>query len=96
MFPTAAGMRICRVGDDGVLTIPDFDGNLFFATLGNILLNGKAGLLFRGFHHRRSAADEGKAEVIFDSPEITAFQVRSRFWTFKGRHGSYVAAMHWR
>jgi hypothetical protein len=38
-----------RIGNDGVLTIPDFDGNLFFSTLGNIFVNGKAGLLFVDF-----------------------------------------------
>ncbi|MEO1027647.1 MAG: pyridoxamine 5'-phosphate oxidase family protein, partial [Pseudomonadota bacterium] len=35
-----------RVGKDGELTIPDFAGNLFFNTLGNIHQNGQAGLLF--------------------------------------------------
>ncbi|OEC97144.1 pyridoxamine 5'-phosphate oxidase family protein [Rhizobium sp. YK2] len=72
-----------RVGDDGVLTIPDFDGNLFFATLGNILLNGKAGLLFVDFTTGDMLQMTGKAEVIFDSPEIAAFQGAERFWTFK-------------
>ncbi|MGP4673943.1 2Fe-2S iron-sulfur cluster-binding protein [Agrobacterium salinitolerans] len=72
-----------RVGDDGVLTIPDFDGNLFFATLGNILLNGKAGLLFVDFATGDVLQMTGKAEVIFDSPEIDAFQGAERFWTFK-------------
>ncbi|MBX5041221.1 2Fe-2S iron-sulfur cluster binding domain-containing protein [Rhizobium lentis] len=71
-----------RIGDDGVLTIPDFDGNLFFATLGNILLNGKAGLLFVDFTTGDMLQMTGKAEVIFDSPEIAAFQGAERFWTF--------------
>lgn len=72
-----------RIGDDGVLTIPDFDGNLFFATLGNILLNGKSGLLFVDFKTGDMLQMTGKAEVIFDSPEIAAFQGAERFWTFK-------------
>ena len=38
-----------RIGEDGVLTVPDFAGNLFFNTLGNFLLNPKAGLLFVDF-----------------------------------------------
>uniref|UniRef100_UPI00398C3802 FAD-binding oxidoreductase n=1 Tax=Rhizobium mayense TaxID=1312184 RepID=UPI00398C3802 len=71
-----------RVGDDGVLTIPDFDGNLFFATLGNILLNGKAGLLFVDFNTGDMLQMTGKADVIFDSPEIAAFQGAERLWTF--------------
>jgi hypothetical protein len=72
-----------RIGDDGVLTIPDFDGNLFFATLGNILLNGNAGLLFVDFTTGDMLQMTGKAEIIFDSPEIAAFQGAERFWTFK-------------
>ena len=38
-----------RVGADGVLTIPDFSGNRFFNTLGNLIANPKAGLLFVDF-----------------------------------------------
>ena len=26
-----------RIGEDGVMTMPDFAGNLFFATLGNFI-----------------------------------------------------------
>ena len=74
-----------RVGDDGLLTIPDFDGNLFFATLGNIFVNGKAGLLFVDFVTGSMLQMTGDAEVILDSPEIAAFQGAERLWTFKPR-----------
>lgn len=74
-----------RVGDDGLLTIPDFDGNLFFATLGNILLNGKAGLLFIDYETGDALHMTGDSEVILDSPEITAFQGAERLWTFRPR-----------
>lgn len=74
-----------RVDDDGTLTIPDFDGNLFFNTLGNIVLNGKAGLLFVDFASGDMLQMSGDAEVVFDSPEIAAFQGAERLWTFKPR-----------
>lgn len=74
-----------RVGDDGTLTIPDFNGNLFFATLGNILLNGQAGLLFVDFNTGDMLQMTGEAKVILDSPEIAAFQGAERLWTFKAR-----------
>ena len=45
-----------RIGDDGVLTVPEFAGNLFFNTLGNFLLNPKAGLVFVDFQIGRCAA----------------------------------------
>jgi len=72
-----------RVAADGMLTIPDFDGNLFFATLGNILLNGKAGLLFVDFATGDMVQMTGDAEVLLDSPEIAAFQGAERLWTFR-------------
>ena len=52
-----------RVAEDGALTIPDFNGNLFFATLGNIVLNGKAGLLFVDFETGDMLQMTGEAEV---------------------------------
>ena len=74
-----------RVADDGTLTIPDFDGNLFFNTLGNILLNGKAGMIFVDYATGDVLQMTGTAEVIFDSPEIAAFQGTERLWTFNAK-----------
>ena len=74
-----------RVSEDDTLTIPDFNGNLFFATLGNIVLNGKAGLLFVDFETGDMLQMTGEAEVIFESPEIAAFQGAERLWTFRAR-----------
>jgi ferredoxin-NADP reductase/predicted pyridoxine 5'-phosphate oxidase superfamily flavin-nucleotide-binding protein len=72
-----------RVAEDGTLTIPDFAGNLFFNTLGNILLNGKAGLVFVDFASGDLLQMTGVASVILDSPEIAAFQGAERLWTFR-------------
>ncbi|SIO58066.1 Predicted flavin-nucleotide-binding protein, pyridoxine 5'-phosphate oxidase superfamily [Bradyrhizobium erythrophlei] len=74
-----------RVDPDGTLTIPDFAGNLFFATLGNILLNGKAGLAFVDFETGDLLQMTGDAKVILDSPEIASFQGAERLWTFRAR-----------
>ncbi|TGD97415.1 pyridoxamine 5'-phosphate oxidase family protein [Methylobacterium nonmethylotrophicum] len=74
-----------RVSGDGTLTIPDFAGNLFFATLGNILLNGKAGLVFADFETGDLLQMTGDAEVVLASPEIAAFQGAERLWTFRPR-----------
>jgi uncharacterized protein len=72
-----------RIGSDGALTIPDFDGNQFFSTLGNIVLNGRAGLLFVDHACGDMLQMTGEANIIFDSPEIAAFQGAERLWTFK-------------
>ncbi|WP_448098841.1 2Fe-2S iron-sulfur cluster-binding protein [Luteibacter yeojuensis] len=74
-----------RVGADGTLTVPDFNGNLFFSTLGNIVLNGKAGLVFVDYENGDVLQMAGDAEVILDSPEIAAFQGAERLWTFRPR-----------
>jgi hypothetical protein len=74
-----------RIGDDGVLTIPDFAGNLFFNTMGNISLNPKAGLTFVDFRTGDLLQMTGDGEVVLDSPEIAAFQGAERLWRFRPR-----------
>lgn len=71
-----------RVGADGVLTIPDFPGNRFFNTLGNILVNSKAGLVFVDFETGDMLQMTGNAEVLLDSPDIATFQGAERLWRF--------------
>ncbi|WP_058968963.1 2Fe-2S iron-sulfur cluster-binding protein [Type-D symbiont of Plautia stali] len=88
-----------RVDDDGLLTIPDFNGNLFFSTLGNIHQNGKAGLLFVDYHSGDTLQMTGDARVILDSPEIAAFQGAERLWTFRARRivrRRAALALRWR
>jgi ferredoxin-NADP reductase/predicted pyridoxine 5'-phosphate oxidase superfamily flavin-nucleotide-binding protein len=80
-----------RLDADGGLTIPDFAGNLFFNTLGNILVNGKAGLVFADFATGALLQLSGDAEVILDSPEIAAFQGAERLWRFMPRRVVYRA-----
>ncbi len=74
-----------RIDQDGTLTIPDFNGNSFFNTLGNMLVNPKAGLVFVDFSTGDELQLTGDAKVILDSSEITAFQGAERLWQFKPR-----------
>ena len=74
-----------RIDQDGTLTIPDFNGNSFFNTLGNMLVNPKAGLVFVDFSTGDELQLTGDARVILDSSEITAFQGAERLWQFKPR-----------
>ena len=66
--------------DGDTLTVPDFSGNRFFNTLGNMLLNPRAGLLFIDFERGDVLQVSGRAEVILDSPEIEAFAGAERLW----------------
>lgn len=74
-----------RLDGDDTLTVPDFNGNLFFATLGNIVLNGKAGLVFIDYESGDMLQMTCDAAVILESPEIAAFQGAERLWTFRPR-----------
>ncbi|MFJ4249552.1 pyridoxamine 5'-phosphate oxidase family protein [Pseudomonas sp. NPDC089741] len=65
------------------LTIPDFAGNLHFNTLGNLLLNPKAGLLFIDFSTGDLLQLSGRTEILLEDPQIEAFQGAERLWTFE-------------
>ena len=71
-----------RVDEYGVLTVPEFNGNLFFNTLGNMLLNPRAGLVFVDMRRGDLLQLTGRAEVILDSPETQAFTGAERLWRF--------------
>lgn len=59
-------------GGHSVLTIPDYLGNFFFNTLGNLELNPRCGLLFAGYEDGSLLHVAGRAEVIWDGPAVTA------------------------
>lgn len=70
---------------DGVLTIPDYAGNKFFNTLGNLLVNPKAGLVFVDFATGGLLQLSGDAEVLRDGEGTTAFPGAERLWRFTPR-----------
>ncbi|KRA88684.1 FAD-binding oxidoreductase [Pseudomonas sp. Root68] len=76
------GGQACFVQVEGNrLTIPDFAGNLHFNTLGNLLLNPRAGLLFIDFNTGDLLQLSGRTEIILDGPQVEAFQGAERLWT---------------
>ncbi|MDP3844886.1 MAG: pyridoxamine 5'-phosphate oxidase family protein [Pseudomonas sp.] len=66
--------------DGDCLTIPDFAGNLHFNTLGNLLLNPRAGLLFIDFASGNLLQVSGRTELILEGPQVKAFQGAERLW----------------
>lgn len=62
------------------LSIPDFAGNLHFNTLGNLLVNPRAGLLFLDFDSGDILQLTGRAELTLEGDEIHAFQGAERLW----------------
>ena len=81
-----------RADGDATLTLPDFAGNRFFNTLGNIMLNPRAGLLFIDFGTGDLLYLAADAQIFFDSPEMDAFAGAERLLRFKIRHVRHVVA----
>jgi predicted pyridoxine 5'-phosphate oxidase superfamily flavin-nucleotide-binding protein len=67
-----------RVARDGTLTAPDFNGNTFFNTLGNIALNPRAGLLFIDFETGDLLQLAVRTDVVWDGAELAAFEGAER------------------
>ena len=71
-----------RVEDDQTFIFPDFTGNFLFNTVGNILVNPKAGFLFIDFETRDVLYLTGRAEIVWDGDEVKAFLAAERFIRF--------------
>jgi predicted pyridoxine 5'-phosphate oxidase superfamily flavin-nucleotide-binding protein len=71
-----------RMDEEGVLTIPDYSGNRFFNTLGNLISNPKAGLVFVDFATGDLLQMTGRAEVSLESPDIATMRGAERLWRF--------------
>ena len=81
-----------------VLYWPDFRGNFFFNTLGNLAENPRAGLLFVDFDSGDALLLTGAAEVIWDGPLVAAFAGAERMLRFVPEEGVWVraaAALRW-
>lgn len=72
--------------DGDVLTIPDFTGNSFFNTLGNLQVNPVAGLLFVDFATGDVLQLVGRAEVLLEGAELAAFHGAERLWRVTVEH----------
>ncbi|CUH98608.1 FAD-binding oxidoreductase [Leisingera aquaemixtae] len=77
--------------DGNRLTIPDFPGNNHFNTLGNFLLNPRAGLVFPDFTTGSLLLLTGTVELLEEThPEVTAFQGAERGWRFTLHKGIWL------
>lgn len=67
-----------RVQADGRLAVPDFVGNGFFNTLGNLQLDARCGLLFVDFATGELLYLAARAELQWDGPEVQAIEGAQR------------------
>ena len=71
----------------GRLAWPDFQGNNFFNTIGNLDADGRAGLLFIDFTNGDLLHLSGRAETDWDGPDIAQLQGARRVNRFQAeRH----------
>lgn len=74
--------------DDNVLTIPDYRGNRYFNTLGNLLLEPRAALLFVDFAKGEMLQLQGRAEVAWDETGLPHAERTWRFTVERGWRGT--------
>src|SRR3546814_16147619 len=67
-----------RVDDDRTLTVPDFGGNSFFNTIGNLACNRRAGLLFIDFDSGDLLSVAASAAPLWQDPAIKPFPAAKR------------------
>ncbi|MBN3755224.1 2Fe-2S iron-sulfur cluster binding domain-containing protein [Paraburkholderia sp. Tr-20389] len=71
-----------RVDDAATFTTPDFSGNKFFNTIGNLLHDPRAGLLFIDFVSGDLLYLAVRAEIVWQGPELAAFEGAERLMRF--------------
>ncbi len=81
-----------RVDADGTLTVPDFLGNFFFNTLGNIAVNPRAGLLFPDFETGDLLYLAVTAEIVWEGAELESFAGAQRLLRFSVREMRRIEA----
>jgi predicted pyridoxine 5'-phosphate oxidase superfamily flavin-nucleotide-binding protein len=62
------------------LTIPDYPGNRYFNTLGNLVSNPRAALLFIDFASGARHVVQGTAEIQWSGPNVDALAGAERLW----------------
>jgi uncharacterized protein len=87
-----------RVDEDDTLTTPDFTGNLFFNTIGNLMQDPRAGLLLIDFDSGDLLYLAVDAEIIWEGPELESFDGAERLirWHVREvRRTPHVLPMRW-
>lgn len=70
-----------------LLTVPDFVGNYLFNSLGNLLVNPRAGLLFVDFARGDLLGLTGSVAIVWNGPEVDAFAGAQRLLRIRVEEG---------
>jgi predicted pyridoxine 5'-phosphate oxidase superfamily flavin-nucleotide-binding protein len=83
-------VKVDYVNDRLCLTVPDFTGNNFFNTLGNLRLDPRAGLAFVDFSTGTTVYLAVEGEIIWEGDELDHFEGALRLLSFKVLRGILV------
>jgi ferredoxin-NADP reductase/predicted pyridoxine 5'-phosphate oxidase superfamily flavin-nucleotide-binding protein len=78
------------IASDGAIVVPDYPGNFFFNTIGNLVVNPRAGLLFMDFARGDLLQVVGMTEIVWEGREVRAFKGAERLWRVKPLHGRWL------
>ncbi len=76
--------------DAWTLLVPDYSGNRMFMTLGNLQLDGRAGLLFIDFERGDLLTLTGRADIVWDGPALASLERAERAWRFRLDEGWWL------
>jgi predicted pyridoxine 5'-phosphate oxidase superfamily flavin-nucleotide-binding protein len=66
--------------DGDVLSVPDYPGNRYFNTLGNLVAEPRAALLLVDFERGDLLHLGGRTEIVWGGPEVSATPGAERLW----------------
>ena len=84
--------------DGDTLTVPDFVGNNYFNTLGNLLGEPRAAVLFVDFDTGTMLQLQGLVEIIWEGPELAGLEGSQRLWRFhvtRGWRSVHALSLRW-
>lgn len=71
-----------EIDGEGALTIPDYSGNFYFNTLGNLIVDPRAGLLIPDFASGDLLQLHGATEILWGGREVEAIEGAQRLLRF--------------
>jgi predicted pyridoxine 5'-phosphate oxidase superfamily flavin-nucleotide-binding protein len=84
--------------DGETLTIPDFVGNNYFNTFGNLLQEPRASLLFVDFETGTLLQLQGEVEIVWQGQELARLDGAQRLWRFHVKRGwrrAHALSLRW-
>ena len=79
-----------RLASDGAIEVPDYSGNHYFNTLGNLVANPRAGLLLVDFANGDLLQVTGRASIVWEGEEVRALPGAERLWRLTPTHGRWL------